>query len=565
MKQLFILACVVLWSIPNFTFGQCNFTVDAGSDTVLCNSGSVQLTTNINGLLPGVPSYQWTPTTGLNNPNSANPIATVNSTTSYVVEVSIQGSTNLITNGDFENGATGFTTSYNAGSGGTWGPTSWTNTYMVTTNPSLAHSSFAACDDHTPNPGDKMMVVNGSTVANTSIWCQTINVNPNSTYSFSMWSASAITGSPAVIQAHFNGVPNSNSLNLSFIPCNWRNYTATWNSGSNTSLTLCLYNTNLSSSGNDFAIDDISLIEQCSRTDTVTVIRPVIPPTVIYTTMCQGDTTFTNNGYLTTVGSYFDTLSAVSGCDSIIEIVVGIQQPVRPNLGIDTTLCGNDPFLLSSKTGNVTYEWDDGSTDSTRTVNSSGSYFVQVTDSDGCTNSDTINVNYDPYPIVDFGNDTSFCFGDQRVLRATQDQAATFLWQDGSTGSTFVVSDPGGAYSVDVTIGNCTINEAIIIDYQACNCTVGLPNAFTPNGDNKNDIFQALFQNGCSLASFSLKIFNRWGDLVYQTTNTNEGWDGRIGGKLQAQDSYLYLVEYELDSRFNATPMTETGTFLLVR
>lgn len=436
---------------------------------------------------------------------------------------------------------------------------------MVTTNPTIAHSNFSACEDHTTNSGNKMMVINGSTVANTSIWCQTISVNPNSTYLFNMWGTSAVFSNPAIIQPQFNNVPVSTTLNLSFVPCTWQNYTTTWNSGSNTSLTICLYNNNLASSGNDFAIDDLSLFEQCSRTDTVTVIQPNIAPTIINTTICNGDTVFTNNGFLTTTGSYFETFTAVSGCDSIVETQVNIQEPAKPNLGADTTLCGNDPFVLSSKTGNVTYQWDDSSTDSTRTITASGDYMVQVTDSDGCVNSDTINVNYNPYPIVDFGNDTTLCFGDERVLHTSQSGSATFLWQDGSTGSTFVVRDPGGTYAVNVTLDNCTINESITIDYEGCDCLVGLPNAFTPNGDNKNDIFQALFQNGCSLASFSLKIFNRWGNLVYQTTNTNEGWDGRIGGKLQAQDTYLYLIEYELDTRFNAAPLKETGSFLLVR
>lgn len=97
MKQLFIFACVVLFNIPVITFGQgCNFTVNAGSDVILCNPSSIQLNAMINGTPSSTPTYQWTPTTGLSNTNIPNPVATVNNTTSYIVEVSTQGNTNLL-------------------------------------------------------------------------------------------------------------------------------------------------------------------------------------------------------------------------------------------------------------------------------------------------------------------------------------------------------------------------------------------------------------------------------------------------------------------------------------
>jgi gliding motility-associated-like protein len=518
----------------------------------------------VTGALPPTATYQWTPTTGLNDPTSANPIATVNNTTTYTVAVSAVDTVNLVNNGDFESGNTGFTTSYGPGTGGAWGLLSSAGTYAISSNPNLTHTNYAACNDHTIG-GVNMLVANGATSFNTNIWCQTIPVNPNTTYTFGMWATAVVTGFPPILRASFNNVAAS-SMAVSATTCNWQFYTATWSSGTATSVNICITNLQILNSGNDFAIDDITFFETCQKTAGVTIEVASDNVTSIDTSICNGENILAGGAIQTEAGTYYDTLTAASGCDSIIATQLAIQQPDKPQLGADTTLCGNEDFtILSSNSTNVSFLWNDNSSDSALTVNQAGTYILQVTDGLGCMNADTIQVNYNPYPIVNLGNDTTLCLGDERVLRATQDQIATYLWQDGATSSTYVVQEPGGTYSVNVTMENCSVSDEIFIDYAPCSCNVGIPNAITPNNDGRNDIFHPLYEMGCSFTNYNMKIFNRWGKLVFQSSDIDTGWDGTLNGSPLPQDSYLYVVEYTLDPTFNEPPVQTKGTFLLIR
>jgi len=567
MKSTLILL-VFSFTLLNTAISQtCNYTISATPDTLLCEPGAVQLQAIITGQIPSTPTYQWFPATGLNNASIPNPIATVTNTQTYNLQVSALDTVNLVTNGGFENGTAGFTTAYPVGTGGTYGLLSTDGTYAIASNPNLTHTNFASCNDHTPAPGVNMMVVNGSVIANTNIWCQTISVTPNTTYIFEMWGISTVGSGPANLRIRFNNVAASNTFQFPLATCSWQQYTTSWYSGNSNSVTICISNIVLAGPGNDFAIDDISLFEICQKTASVTLQRAAIAVTNIDTSICQGENIFLGGALQTMANTYYDTLTNMSGCDSIIATQLTIQQPPKPFLGEDTTLCGTDLYTLSSAdTSNVAYLWSDNSTNSSLAVNIAGDYSLQVTDTDGCTNSDTVQINYNPYPILNLGNDTTLCTGDERVLRATQSQGLpAYIWHDGSTSGTYVVQEPGDTYSVMVTLDNCSASDEVTIDYDFCNCNVGIPNAITPNGDGRNDNFHALYQLGCSFTSFNLKIFNRWGKLIYQSNDIDNGWDGTIDGKSQPQDSYLYVVEYTLDEKFNEAPTQKAGSFLLIR
>ena len=150
--QLSIYSIFLLAISININAQSCNFTVSTIGDTAVCSGETVQLQTFVNGTLPSNASYIWSPTTGLNNPNISNPVATVTNDQTYTVKVKALDNFNLVTNGDFENGSAGFTTNYAVGTGGTWGPLSIDGTYLITTNPNIGHSNFASCSDHTPAP-----------------------------------------------------------------------------------------------------------------------------------------------------------------------------------------------------------------------------------------------------------------------------------------------------------------------------------------------------------------------------------------------------------------------------
>lgn len=66
-----------------------------------------------------------------------------------------------------------------------------------------------------------------------------------------------------------------------------------------------------------------------------------------------------------------------------------------------------------------------------------------------------------------------------------------------------------------------------------------VPNSFTPNGDGLNDYF---FVQGEAIQTFKMQVFNRWGDLVFESNDVNSGWDGRFGGALVPQGAYVYKL-----------------------
>lgn len=92
-------------------------------------------------------------------------------------------------------------------------------------------------------------------------------------------------------------------------------------------------------------------------------------------------------------------------------------------------------------------------------------------------------------------------------------------------------------------------------------CTVFVPNAFTPNGDGLNDFFKIL--NAVKTDKFALKIFNRWGQPVYETKNWKQGWDGRYKGQLQTTGTFVWMMQYT-DVR-SGKVVERKGTVTLIR
>jgi hypothetical protein len=160
---------------------------------------------------------------------------------------------NLVVNGDFESGNMGFISGYAYDPSGGYPDTN----YAVASNPNAWNSNWSAYGDHTSGSG-LMMIVNGSTLADTLIWSETFSVSPNTLYNFSIWVSSCNTISPANLDFVFNGsapIPYDAPAAAGV----WQQLTMGWNSGANTSVSIQVYDRNLEYVGNDFAIDDISL------------------------------------------------------------------------------------------------------------------------------------------------------------------------------------------------------------------------------------------------------------------------------------------------------------------
>ncbi len=98
------------------------------------------------------------------------------------------------------------------------------------------------------------------------------------------------------------------------------------------------------------------------------------------------------------------------------------------------------------------------------------------------------------------------------------------------------------------------------------NCRLYVPNVFSPNGDGTNDVFLPQTNSECPLVAYELFIFDRWGGILFQTTDINNGWDGEFDGQKMEAGTYAYNIEYA----FAATDTTvqallKQGELILVR
>lgn len=88
----------------------------------------------------------------------------------------------------------------------------------------------------------------------------------------------------------------------------------------------------------------------------------------------------------------------------------------------------------------------------------------------------------------------------------------------------------------------CTDSTQFVVEYNPC-CEVNLPNAFSPNNDSRNDIFRVIRYGRISF--ISLEVYNRWGQMVFRTTDITDGWDGKFHGTDCELDTYFYIARYK--------------------
>lgn len=190
------------------------------------------------------------------------------------------------------------------------------------------------------------------------------------------------------------------------------------------------------------------------------------------------------------------------------------------DLGTDTSLCEEETIELDATIPEVTYLWDDGSSNPIRSISESGDYWVEVV-LGGCTARDSINVEYEPVPYVELGENLTLCEGQSFELQAISNMTE-LVWHDGSVGTHFLAEE-SGTYWVETSNLCGMSSDSIEVKIEECVCRVYVPNAFSPNGDGINDEFEIAYD--CNFSSFDFRIFDRWGNLVFQSSEPNFRWE----------------------------------------
>lgn len=297
----------------------------------------------------------------------------------------------------------------------------------------------------------------------------------------------------------------------------------------------------------------------CDSTRTLYLIVNPKKITNINASICAGQTYLAGGAAQTISGIYRDTLRTFLNCDSIIITNLVVHQKPRPDLSQDKNLCTGSVLLLNPGTYK-SYVWQDMSTLSTYSVNTVGLYWVTVTDNNNCIATDSIRINtIFPLPANFLKQSDSLCTYDKLILQPTKNYS-NYLWSNGAAQSNITIQNPGQYWLQVTDVNGCRGLDTITVVSKTCNIGVFIPTAFTPNGDGKNDFFKAIVHG--NLLSFKLEVFNRYGELVFRTSDILKEWDGLYKGATFSTNTFVWQCVYQLEGN---QPVYQKGTVLLIR
>ena len=247
------------------------------------------------------------------------------------------------------------------------------------------------------------------------------------------------------------------------------------------------------------------------------------------------------------------------------------------NAGEDKTICFGNEALLEGSTNGIIYSWSPVSTlsdpNSLTTIAKpklTQSYVLTAFDNKGCPKParDTAIVIVMPEVLAFAGNDTSVIVGQPLQLKATG--GVQYVWKPADYLSSPSIADPIAQFNPNVEgmryivyvydAEGCSDSATIDIRIFTTPPVVFVPSAFTPNNDGKNDILRPIAVGMTNIEYF--RVFNRWGQLLFSTTRNEHGWDGRINGREQKTDQFVWEVKA---TDFKGNVYFQKGTTTLIR
>jgi len=495
--------CSGVDSVTILNVNQLNLSVNPSSATI-CAGDSVTLTAS------GAPNYSWNPVAGLSNANDSVVIASPSSTTTYTLTGTNSACIDSIT-------------------------------ITVTVQP-LPLSTFSIVPDSACTGTDVAITYTGAS-------------SPAATYTWNFNGGIITSGSgQGPYQVH-------------------------WNTGGIYALTLTVTENGCTSlptidSVTIFAPPDSSFViaphEICAGKMVEVFYTGNASASAIYIwdfgtgTIVQGSGQGPYIIQYNSTGQEVVTLNVTEhGCPSSRNDTLQVDSiPSALFVASDTTGC--DSLLVqftNLSSGASTYLWNfgDGTTDTTMNPSKTfaiGTYTIKliVTSSNGCKDSLTIleYINVYQSPVAQFSvsppanipvflKDALFQFSNTSL------NASSYLWNFGDT-TTSTETDPSHQYTEtgDFTVilyaynGTCVDSATLNFLMVDHNPSYFFPGGFTPNGDGINDVFSVL---GFQIQSIHMSIFNRWGELIFQSTDIDHGWDGTYNGIPEEIGVYVYLVE----------------------
>ena len=260
----------------------------------------------------------------------------------------------------------------------------------------------------------------------------------------------------------------------------------------------------------------------------------------------------------------------LGNCSDTDQITVIVSPHLQGAAGTDTLICPGESVQLWA-TGGTFYLWQpdyniNNMNLSNPTVSplQSTTYTVYLSNPAGCTDTQYVQVNVFPNPAIHVPEDTIIFIGESLYFYANG--GIHYSWSPGTYLSDSTVATPlctplqTTTYTVTITDANgCSFIRTFTVEVHS-SAWLQAPNAFSPNGDGVNDYFNYFVRGIFQFHQF--RVYNRWGQVIFETSNPNDFWDGTHNGVRCEMGTYVYVVE---GNDAQGAPVNLKGDVTLVR
>lgn len=262
----------------------------------------------------------------------------------------------------------------------------------------------------------------------------------------------------------------------------------------------------------------------------------------------------------------------IFGCkDTAIKNIYIVPTPAIDFTGLRSQYCTGNILRLTRKISRyiISYVWDNGDgqtftneVDVDFSYANEGNYTITLSGIDRYCGTATVSKTVPVYkvPVVELPADTILCQNEQMLIGVQPVANYSYLWSTGETSPQIFTSIFSRNYRLTVYNMGCSGYDVMAVKVLPV-CLIKVPNAFTPNRDGLNEELKAL--NADMAKSFSFKIFNRVGQLVFATNDPLTGWDGRFKGQPAQAGTYVWMLSY-IDP-WNGKAVKEKGSSILLR
>lgn len=277
----------------------------------------------------------------------------------------------------------------------------------------------------------------------------------------------------------------------------------------------------------------------------------VLKPNKPYKTYKWNTGDSTNSISVNDKGEYILNVSDSNSCASADSVLISKIDKPRIKVIYDSVQCQKVTLQVEAQKG-VQFLWNDMDTSLVKSVDQKGIYIIEAKHQ-FCSNFDTLNLQFLSRPIFTLGSDTTLC--GTKILSANE--TGRFAWSTGQSTPTISVQRPG-LYWLQVVRNQCSYRDSIQLS-PCANLNYFIPNSFSPNGDNKNEVFQITVNN---IKEIEFTVFNRWGEIMFQSSTDVAEWDGKYQGEICPQGVYYFYATF---IAWNGQIVNEKGSINLLR